>query len=56
MLTQQLRELEEVGIVKRVVYPVIPPKVEYKLTKDGQKLIPILEQLHDWGKDYAKNK
>ncbi len=55
MLTQQLRELEEVGIVKRVVYPVIPPKVEYKLTKDGQKLIPILEQLHDWGKDYAKN-
>ena len=55
MLTQQLRELEDVGIVERIVYPVIPPKVEYKLTEDGQKLIPILEELHDWGKDYAKN-
>lgn len=55
MLTQQLRELEEVGIVKRIVYPQIPPKVEYKLTADGEKLIPILEELHDWGKDYAKN-
>ena len=55
MLTQQLRELEDVGIVKRVVYPVIPPKVEYKLTDNGKKLIPILEQLHDWGKDYAKD-
>lgn len=54
MLTQQLRELEDVGIVKRVVYPVVPPKVEYKLTKNGQRLIPILEELHDWGKDYAK--
>ncbi len=54
MLTQQLRELEEVGIVKRIVYPVIPPKVEYKLTPSGEKLIPILEQLHDWGKEYAK--
>ncbi len=55
MLTQQLRELEEVGIVKRVVYPIIPPKVEYKLTKNGEKLIPILEDLHDWGKEYAKD-
>lgn len=54
MLTQQLRELEEVGIVQRIVYPEIPPKVEYKLTDNGQKLIPILEQLHDWGKDYAQ--
>lgn len=54
MLTQQLRELEDVGIVERVVYPVIPPKVEYKLTKSGNELIPILEQLHDWGRNYAK--
>ncbi|RXJ91719.1 HxlR family transcriptional regulator [Arcobacter sp. CECT 8983] len=53
MLTQQLRELEEVGIVQRIAYPVIPPKVEYKLTKHGEKLIPILQELHDWGKDYA---
>ncbi len=56
MLTQQLRELEDVGIVERIVYPIIPPpKVEYKLTKSGEKLIPILEELHDWGgKEYAK--
>lgn len=54
MLTQQLRELEDVGIVERIIYPVIPPKVEYKLTKNGHDLIPILEDLHDWGKDYAK--
>jgi len=53
MLTQQLRELEEVGIVRRIVYPVIPPKVEYELTKSGEKLIPILQELHDWGKEYA---
>lgn len=55
MLTQQLRELESVGIVDRIVYPVIPPKVEYKLTNRGEKLIPILEQLHDWGKEYAND-
>lgn len=55
MLTQQLRELEDVGIVERIVHPVIPPKVEYRLTKHGEKLIPILEDLHDWGKDYALN-
>ncbi|WP_321313489.1 helix-turn-helix domain-containing protein [Halarcobacter sp.] len=55
MLTQQLRELEEAGVVDRIVYPVIPPKVEYKLTQSGEKLIPILEQLHDWGKEYAKD-
>lgn len=54
MLTQQLRELEDVGIVERLVYPEIPPKVEYKLTKYGEKLIPILYELHDWGRDYAK--
>ena len=53
MLTQQLRELEAAGIVKRISYPVIPPKVEYELTKSGEKLIPILEELHDWGKEYA---
>lgn len=56
MLTQQLRELESSGIVQRVVYPVIPPKVEYRLTKDGEKLIPILQQLHDWAKEYAHTK
>ncbi len=54
MLTQQLRELEESGIVLRIVYPVVPPKVEYKLTPMGEKLMPILLDLHDWGKEYSK--
>ncbi len=54
MLTQQLRELEDAGIVERIVHPVIPPKVEYKLTSSGEKLIPILYELHDWGKMYAQ--
>jgi len=56
MLTQQLRELEDSGIVLRIVYPQIPPKVEYKLTPMGEKLIPILLDLHDWGKEYSKEK
>ena len=54
MLTQQLRELENSGIVQRIVYPEVPPKVEYRLTPQGEKLIPILMQLHDWGKEYSK--
>ena len=55
MLTQQLRELEDAGIVSRVVYPVVPPKVEYSLTEEGQKIIPILNQLCDWSTEYAKS-
>lgn len=49
MLIQKLRELEEDGIVLRVVYPVVPPKVEYSLTEYGLSLKPILKQLYLWG-------
>jgi len=49
MLTQQLRELESDGLVTRVVYPEIPPKVEYSLTKFAEELRPILAQLCKWG-------
>lgn len=49
MLAQQLKELEDAGLVHRQVYPVIPPKVEYRLTEHGQTLRPVLEQLHQWG-------
>jgi Predicted transcriptional regulators len=53
MLTQQLRELEDNGIVSRTVYPVVPPKVEYALTDEGKKLIPVLDMLCNWSTTYA---
>ncbi|WP_429855798.1 winged helix-turn-helix transcriptional regulator [Brevibacillus porteri] len=49
MLAEQLRELEEAGIVKREVYPVVPPKVEYELTELGQGLGPVIDYLREWG-------
>jgi DNA-binding HxlR family transcriptional regulator len=49
MLTQQLRELENDGIVHREVYPVVPPKVEYSLTEVGLQLGPVLDSMRDWG-------
>jgi DNA-binding HxlR family transcriptional regulator len=56
MLTQELRDLEESGLVSRKVYPVVPPKVEYSLTDTGWSLKPVLEQLSDWGKEYTKRR
>jgi len=49
MLAQQLRQLEADGIVDRVVYPQVPPKVEYSLTPLGRGLGPLLEAMGDWG-------
>ena len=49
MLTKQLRELENDGLIARKVYPVVPPKVEYSLTKTGKDLIPILDQIANFG-------
>jgi len=54
MLTQQLRELEESGLLTRTVYPVVPPKVEYALTELGRSIRPILFVMYDWGADYLK--
>ncbi|MBN2908122.1 winged helix-turn-helix transcriptional regulator [Polycladomyces sp. WAk] len=59
MLTLQLRDLEEEDIIKRVVYPQVPPKVEYSITDHGRTLEPILEEMHDWGNkhlDHIRNK
>lgn len=52
MLTQQLRYLENNNIVKRKVYNQVPPMVEYSLTDLGMKLLPILESLDFWGKEF----
>ncbi|WP_040981264.1 winged helix-turn-helix transcriptional regulator [Oceanobacillus jeddahense] len=56
MLTTQLRELENCGIVKRTVYPVVPPHVEYELTDFGSSLKPILFQLREWGDKYIDHR
>lgn len=52
MLTKQLRELEEDGIITRTVYPEVPPRVEYAITDFGRTLIPILQALCNWGAEY----
>lgn len=52
MLTQVLRELEKKGVVSRKVYEVIPPKVEYSLTTEGKKLLPVMELMAAWGRKY----
>lgn len=54
MLTQQLRELENDGLINRIVYPVVPPKVEYSLTDFGKSIIPILEAMCSWGTNYLE--
>jgi DNA-binding HxlR family transcriptional regulator len=56
MLTQQLRELEEDGIISRKIYAEIPPRVEYTLTEFGLTLSPILQSMAKWGKEYRINK
>jgi DNA-binding HxlR family transcriptional regulator len=48
MLTQQLRDLERHGIVKRVLYPQVPPRVEYSVTKLGRSLHPIFKSVCRW--------
>ena len=56
VLTAQLRDMEEKGLVNRRVYAEVPPRVEYSLTELGQSLKPILDALQDWGLEYkAKN-
>lgn len=56
MLTQQLRELEREGIVKRKVYRQVPPKVEYALTPRGESLRPIIAAMCQWGRENPKTR
>lgn len=50
MLTSQLRELEQDGIIERKIYAEIPPKVEYFITKNGETVFPVLDALANWGR------
>lgn len=54
VLTSNLREMEEKGLVVRRVYPEVPPHVEYDLTELGRSLRPIIDALRVWGEDYRK--
>jgi DNA-binding HxlR family transcriptional regulator len=56
MLVNQLRELEEDKIIERIIYAEIPPRVEYKITKYGQSLMPVIDVIQKWGaKDLKKS-
>ena len=52
VLTAQLRDMEEKGLVNRKVYAEVPPRVEYSLTDLGRSLKPILDAMWDWGEGY----
>lgn len=54
VLTAQLRQMEQSGLVNRKVYAEVPPKVEYSLTDEGYSLKPILDAMWTWGEEYQK--
>ncbi len=54
MLSQQLHDMVEDGIISRTLYPVVPPKTEYALTELGRTIVPIILALCDWGEAYFK--
>ena len=56
MLTQQLRELEDDGLISRKIYAEIPPRVEYALTEFGLTLSPIMLSMAKWGEEYRMKK
>lgn len=54
VLTNNLRSMEEAGLLIRTVYPEVPPKVEYSLTQTGLSLKPVLDSMALWGHEYKK--
>lgn len=56
VLTTQLRDMEESGLISRKIYAEVPPKVEYSLTDLGKSLQPILNAMLQWGTEYKEKK
>ena len=56
VLTAQLRDMEEKGLLTRKVYAEVPPRVEYTLTETGYSLKPVLDAMWAWGADYKAKK
>ena len=54
VLNVQLKELEDHELISKVVYPVVPPKVEYNLTEFGESLIPVIGAIGQWGDTHEK--
>ena len=55
VLTAQLRQMEDSGLLTHTVYPEVPPRVEYTLTDLGRSLKPILDAMWTWGENYKQN-
>jgi DNA-binding HxlR family transcriptional regulator len=53
MLTTQLRDLEAEGLVKRTVYPEVPPRVEYEITPSAKALRPVFDELYRWSQEHG---
>lgn len=54
VLTSNLREMEENGLLVRKIYPEVPPRVEYTLTETGHSLSPLIDQMRIWGEAYKE--
>lgn len=55
VLNEQLRDLEQEGLVEKNIFPEVPPRVEYSLTKKGADLLPALKIIEDWSKTYLED-
>lgn len=55
VLTAQLRQMEDSGLLTRTVYPEVPPRVEYSLTELGRSLKPVLDAMQQWGEQYSQH-